>query len=50
MPISLERFIDVLEIHLGQKAIREYSPMQNEDVISIAAAIKLLRDWVGFEP
>lgn len=50
MPIPLERFIDVLENRLARKAIREYLPMQDGDVIATSADVQLLKDWVGFEP
>lgn len=49
VPVSLERFIDILEEALGKKAIREYLPMQPGDVEETFADIDDLRE-LGFSP
>ena len=49
-PTKLMRFIEVLEESLGQKAIKDFQPMQPGDVIATAADTKALEAWVGFQP
>ncbi len=49
-PIALEYFITVLEDSLGQKAIRDYLPMQDGDVMATAADISALKTATGFQP
>lgn len=49
-PESLGRFIDLLETHIGKKAIKEMHPMQPGDVLRTYADIKPLQDAVGFTP
>lgn len=49
-PVSLERFIDVLEEKLGVRAIREYLPMQPGDVPETFADVDDLTDATGFRP
>lgn len=49
-PVSLERFIDVLEEKLGVKAIREYLPMQPGDVPETFADVDDLMRDTGFRP
>ncbi len=47
-PVKLLDFIDILEETIGKKAIKEFVPMQNGDVISTYANTSKLKDWVGF--
>lgn len=49
-PVELEHFITVLEDSLGQKAERNYLPMQDGDVVMTAADISALQDATGFTP
>ncbi|MCE2517114.1 MAG: NAD-dependent epimerase [Alphaproteobacteria bacterium] len=49
-PTELEHFINVLEDSLGQKAIRDYKPMQAGDVVKTAADITALKTATGFTP
>ncbi len=42
--------IDTLEAALGQKAIREYGPMQPGDVRATAADVADLESAVGYQP
>lgn len=49
-PVSLERFIDVLEEKLGVRAIREYLPMQPGDVPETYADVDDLTAATGFRP
>ena len=46
--VELLRFIDILEETIGKKAIKEFLPMQNGDVISTCADTLKLKNWVGF--
>ena len=49
-PVNLSDFIQIIEEELGIKAIKNYKELQPGDVISTAADITKLRDWVGFSP
>ena len=49
-PTELLRFIEVMEQALGQKAIKDFQPMQPGDVVSTAANTNLLNNWIGFSP
>ena len=49
-PIELLSFIDLLEDHLGKKAIRDMQPLQPGDVLSTAADTSLLNEWIQFVP
>ena len=49
-PTELEHFITVLEDAIGKKAIREYLPMQQGDVVRTAANIEALQARTGFTP
>ena len=49
-PTELLRFIEVMEQALGQKAIKDFQPMQLGDVVATAADTQALEDWVGFKP
>lgn len=48
--IQLSEFIEVLEVELGKKAIKEYLPMQPGDVEATWADIDDLRHDVNFSP
>ena len=49
-PVNLGDFIKIIEKELGMKAIKIYKELQPGDVLSTAADITKLRDWVGFRP
>ena len=49
-PITLDRFIQAIEIATGKKAIRNNKPMQLGDVPTTYADTKELMDDVGFQP
>ncbi len=49
-PVELNRFIEVLEEHLGKKAKKELLPMQDGDVVATYADISPLQREVGFKP
>jgi len=49
-PIPLPEYIDALEEALGQKARRNYLPMQPGDVPATSANTDELDAWVGFKP
>lgn len=49
-PVTLERFIAVLEEALGHRAVQNLLPLQPGDVLETAAEIRTLREAVGFEP
>lgn len=49
-PVSLERFISVIETHLGIPAQKTYLPMQAGDVTETYADIDALQQAVGFHP
>ena len=47
-PVELLDFINILEETIGKKAIKEFLPMQNGDVISTCADTSKLKNWIGF--
>ena len=49
-PVELERFVRILEEHLGKKAVIEYLPMQAGDVVATYADVQDLTADVGFHP
>jgi len=49
-PVELEHFVNVLEMTLGKKAVRNYLPMQAGDVYATYADISSLQEAVGFTP
>lgn len=49
-PVELGRFIEVLEMHLGQKAVKNMLPMQPGDVPATYADIDSLAADTGFKP
>ena len=49
-PEQLEHFIEVIEMALGRKAVKEYLPLQPGDVPESFADIEAARADLGFEP
>ena len=49
-PVSLNIFINILENAIGKKAKINYLPMQRGDVKNTCADIKMLSDWINYEP
>jgi len=49
-PIELSRFIDVIELSVGKKAVRNLLPIQPGDVPATFADIDALESAVGFRP
>ena len=49
-PVELMTFIETIEQALGQKAKKNFLPMQDGDVLATYADIEALRHNVGFEP
>ncbi|WP_269624270.1 NAD-dependent epimerase/dehydratase family protein [Prochlorococcus marinus] len=49
-PIHLTYFIELLEMNLGKKAIKNLLPIQPGDVVSTAARMDLLNSWVEYKP
>ncbi|WP_025209442.1 NAD-dependent epimerase [Hippea sp. KM1] len=49
-PVSLERFIDIIEKELGRKAKKNLLPMQPGDVESTYADVSALIDDLGYKP
>jgi UDP-glucuronate 4-epimerase len=49
-PVELMTFIETLEDALGQRATKNFLPMQAGDVLATFADIDDLRHDVGFEP
>ena len=46
--ISLMDFIETIEKELGQKAIKNFLPMQSEDVKDTLADTSLLENWIDY--
>ncbi len=49
-PTNLLSFIEILEEELGQKAIKNFMPIQPGDVIATHADLTKLDNWIGFSP
>lgn len=49
-PVELMKFVELLEKHLGRKAIRKYLPMQPGDVPSTWADVDALEAQMGYRP
>ena len=49
-PVELMKFIQTIETALGQKAKKNFLPMQNGDVLATYADIDELKNNVGYEP
>lgn len=48
--VPLMYFIQLLEENLGKKAIVNYKPLQDGDVVSTYADLENIRNWIGFKP
>ena len=48
--ISLMDFIETIEEELGQKAIKNFLPMQPGDVKDTLADTSLLENWIDYRP
>ena len=48
--IKLMEFIEIIENELGQKALKNFLPMQPGDVQSTLANTSLLEDWINYRP
>ena len=49
-PVNLMDFIELLEISLGKKAIKEFQCMQPGDVKETSSDTTLLESWIDFKP
>ena len=49
-PIKLLDFIEMLENALGNKAIKDYQPMQSGDVVATFSDSSLLENWINYKP
>ncbi|CAA6804666.1 MAG: dTDP-glucose 4,6-dehydratase (EC [uncultured Sulfurovum sp.] len=49
-PVSLMEFIETLEDALGEKAVKNYMPMQDGDVVSTYADVSGLMNDFGYKP
>ncbi|MFC7060546.1 NAD-dependent epimerase [Halobacillus seohaensis] len=49
-PVKLLDFVSAIENKLGKKAIKEFMPLQNGDIISTYADVKDLMTDVGYKP
>ncbi|GIX17737.1 MAG: NAD-dependent epimerase [Rhodothalassiaceae bacterium] len=49
-PVTLERFVALIEEATGRRAERRLEPMQPGDVPATFADVARLKDWIGFEP
>ena len=49
-PIQLLDFIEILENHLGKKAIKDFQPIQPGDVKNTFAEVSKLEKWINFTP
>ena len=49
-PVTLENFINAIEVSTGKKAIKEYLPMQPGDVQKTFANIEKAKESLGFVP
>tara|TARA_R110001592_G_scaffold51812_2_gene159214 strand:- start:2999 stop:3982 length:984 start_codon:yes stop_codon:yes gene_type:complete len=49
-PVELEAFISCIENAIGKKAIKNYLPMQDGDVVRTFADITNLENEIGFKP
>jgi len=49
-PVTLENFINAIEVSTGKKAIKEYLPMQPGDVQKTFANIDKAGEYLGFAP
>jgi UDP-glucuronate 4-epimerase len=49
-PVELEEFIGCIEKSLGKKAVKNYMPMQDGDVVRTYADVGALEKTIGFKP
>ncbi len=49
-PVELSRFIEAIEKSVGRKAIRNYRPLQEGDVVDTYADVQELEELIGFKP
>jgi UDP-glucuronate 4-epimerase len=49
-PVELSRFIEAIEKSVGKKAIKNYLPLQEGDVIDTYADVQELEELTGFKP
>ncbi|MCB1157768.1 MAG: GDP-mannose 4,6-dehydratase [Leptospiraceae bacterium] len=49
-PVSLKKFLSLLEIYLGKKAIVRLEPLQNGDMLETYADISLIQKEYNFKP
>ena len=49
-PVELETFIGCIENALGKKAVKEYLPMQDGDVVRTFADVSDLESRIGYKP
>lgn len=49
-PVSLLRFIEIIEENLGKKAVKLMKPMQQGDVLKTFASTGLLEQYAGYRP
>lgn len=49
-PVELLRFIEILEEKLGQKAVKNFLPLQDGDVSETFAEVSDLQELIGFHP
>ncbi len=49
-PVSLMKFINVIENELGKKAIKIFEPMQMGDVKSTYSDTTKLNEWINYKP
>ena len=48
--VKLLKFIEILEVNLGKKAIKEFHPIQPGDVVNTFADSSSLKNWINFVP
>ena len=48
--VKLLKFIEILEVNLGKKAIKEFHPIQPGDVVNTFADSSNLKNWINFAP
>ena len=49
-PINLLKFIELLEVELNQKAIKNFMPMQQGDMKETSSKIDNLKKWIDYQP
>ena len=49
-PVQLMDFIEAIERHTGQAAIKDFQPIQPGDVPATHADVEELGRWTGFRP